>query len=144
MTIARIVTGIFGAYLFVLSIAISYFVSDSFIAPIRLIDINVANPVLKSGEDLRFTVKFERVKICKTDAERFLLRVQDGMVRSVAFREVIPGFLSLGRNNTEAKLRLSNAPDILAGSYRLEIYIISYCSLITRVDRYAPVEITIH
>jgi hypothetical protein len=143
----QIVTRVFLAslaiYFFVMTTVFSYLAADYFIPAQDPIALELFEKVIKPADQLKYTATFRRNKACRAEIQRFIVSRSAGEPEAIGYRDSIIGIITQGDDDLVKTVSVMGHPPLAVGKYALRVYVISQCSLITRIDHYpeAPFEV---
>ena len=132
-------------YISTFALLAGYLLSDFFIVSNTPIKLAISNEgsILKPNDDLDYIVEFYRNKQhCVDDVQRYISRIEHGK-REVFLRDRFVGVLEEGFHSLTETIKASEHEPFKPGKYILRLFVISRCSLLTRVVKHedAPFEV---
>lgn len=160
-TLIKIFVGAVAAYLFAMTILLTFLMSDFFIPPVVPMQLELFNDKIKSDEQIKYLAVFRRNTPCLTQIQRFVVfkdrqaaieqfgsdvaaKMKPGTeTEFIGFRDMFVGIIRQGDDDVIRTISTMDHPPLPKGKYILRIYVVSMCNLITRLDQYpeAPFEV---
>jgi hypothetical protein len=149
--VAYVLMFLLGFYFFVENIIFSFLIADFFVPAVEPLSIELQKIKIESSERLRYLATFKRNKACRSDIQRFVSRKDTSPVEvfqgrggpinkdeteTIDFRDSIIGIIRQGSRSVIKTVSIMDHPPLDPGKYGLQIYVISHCNLISRIDAY--------